>query len=63
MANTTNMPVNSIYEPDCVTEVQVGNTTLVAYGFLNPDATETAIYKVLRVLMADFENTSEAKTD
>jgi len=53
MANTTNMPGNSICHPDCITEVKVGNTTLVVKGYLNTNATETAVDKMARILQAE----------
>lgn len=36
--------------PDCVTRTQVGNTLLIVSGYFNPDASETAIDKMQRVL-------------
>lgn len=44
---------NNVYagrNPDCVTKTQIGNTILVASGYLNPNAAETAIDKMKRVL-------------
>ncbi len=50
--------LNSSRIADCVTETRIGNTTLVAYGFLNQDATETAVDKMLKVLRTEIENTN-----
>ncbi len=50
--------LNSSRKADCVTETRMGNTTLVAYGFLNLDATETAVDKMLKVLRTEIENTN-----
>ncbi len=46
-------------QPDCTTEVHVGNTTLIVYGYLKLDATETAEDKLLRVLKAEVENVGQ----
>ena len=34
-------------KPDCVTEVRVGNTTLIVKGYFKQDATETAADKMI----------------
>ncbi len=47
--------INSNRQADCVTEVCIGNTTLVIYGFLNSDATETAEDKLLKVLKSEIQ--------
>ena len=39
--------------PDCVTEVRVGNTTLIVKGYLKRDATETAVDKMTNVIVAE----------
>ena len=39
--------------PDCVTEVRVGNTTLIAKGYFNQGATETAIDKMAKVIVEE----------
>ncbi len=56
MANATNMPINPICQPDCITEVRVGNTVLIAKGYLNANTTETAIDKMMRVLRAEIDS-------
>ncbi len=52
--------LNSSRKADCVTETRIGNTTLVAYGFLNQDSTETAVDKMLKVLKIEMENTNNS---
>ena len=39
--------------PDCVTEVRVGNTTLIVKGYFKQDATETAVDKMAKVIAAE----------
>jgi len=39
--------------PDCVTEVRMGNTTLVVSGFFKQDTTETAADKMMKVIEAE----------
>ncbi len=56
MTDTTNIPINSISQPDCITEVRVGNTVLIVKGYLNANATETAIDKMARVLRAELDS-------
>ncbi len=43
-------------QPDCVTEVRIGNTTLVVKGYLNTNATETALDKMARILQAEIDS-------
>ena len=40
-------------KPDCVTEVRVGNTTLIVKGYFKQDATETAADKMAKVIAAE----------
>ena len=40
---------------DCVTQVRMGNTVLVVYGFFKEDTTETAADKMEKVLAAEGE--------
>ena len=40
-------------KPDCVTEVRVGNTTLIVKGYFKQDATETAVDKMAKVIAAE----------
>ena len=39
--------------PDCVTEIRIGNTVLVIYGFFKQGATDTAADKMMKVLEAE----------
>lgn len=39
--------------PDCVTEIRMGNSVLVVYGFFKQDSTETAADKMEKVLQAE----------
>ena len=40
-------------KPDCVTEVRVGNTTLIVKGYFKQDATETAVDKMAKVIAVE----------
>ena len=51
----SNMPqqTTSKRAPDCVTEVRVGNTTLIVKGYFKQDASETAVDKMARAITAE----------
>ena len=40
-------------KPDCVTEVRVGNTILTVKGYFKQDASETAVDKMAKVIVAE----------
>ena len=39
--------------PDCVTEIRMGNSVLVVFGYFKKDTTTTAADKMARVLEAE----------
>ncbi len=49
MNNKTSTP-STTRRPDCVTEVRMGNTVLVASGYFKQGTTDTAADKMMKVL-------------
>ena len=49
----TQKPQQTNREPDCVTEVRMGNTVLTVSGFFKQNATETAADKMMKLLRAE----------
>lgn len=45
--------------PDCVTEIRMGNSVLVVFGYFKKDTTTTAADKMARVLEAEAAATQE----
>ena len=39
--------------PDCVTEIRMGNSVLVVFGYFKKDTTTTAADKMAKVLQAE----------
>ena len=51
--NTAKKIIDTAKIPDCVTEVRIGNTVLIASGFYKQGAKETATDKMARVLESE----------
>ena len=49
----SNISEKCIRNADCVTETRLGNSILVVYGFYKPNATITAVEKMMRVLQSE----------
>ena len=48
-----NVSEKHIQNADCITETRMGNSILVVYGFYKPNATVTAVEKMMRVLQSE----------
>ena len=49
--------------PDCVTEIRMGNSVLVVFGYFKKDTTTTAADKMARVLEAEAAATNHKEAD
>ena len=47
------MCIRDSRRPDCVTEIRMGNSVLTVSGFFKQGATDTAAYKMIKVLEAE----------
>lgn len=52
-----NVSEKHIQNADCVTEMRMGNSILVVYGFFKPNTTVTATEKMIRVLQSEIAET------
>ena len=53
MADNKQITRTNPRRPDCVTEIRMGNSVLVVFGYFKKDTTTTAADKMARVLEAE----------
>ena len=59
MADNKQTTRTNPHRPDCVTEIRMGNSVLVVFGYFKKDTTTTAADKMARVLEAEAAATQE----